>query len=141
MISPCYRLRLPTHCGRLPSSLSFSGLSPLCWYILPQVAGGGFLSGKAKKKNTCQHTNPVSTCGFTVVMPCPTLFNLRGFSSFSALFNLGDPASPLFESEFRSVILFGSNPVASSLSYSDSVRSPILNRARFRTSSASDHLF
>ena len=47
----------------------------------------------------------------------------------TALFNLGDLASPLFESELRSVILFGSNPVASSLSYSDSVRSPILNRA------------
>ena len=47
-----------------------------------------------------------------------------------ALFSLGDLASPLFESELRSVILFGSNPVASSLSYSDGVRSPILNRAR-----------
>ena len=58
-----------------------------------------------------------------------------------ALFNIGDLASPLFESELRSVILFGSNSVASSPSYSDSVRSPILNRAYFRTSSASDHLF
>ena len=46
-----------------------------------------------------------------------------------ALFSLGDLASPLFNSELRSVILFGNNPVASSLSYSDGVRSPILNRA------------
>ena len=61
-----------------------------------------------------------------------TLFNLRGFSLFSTLFSLGDLASPLFNSELRSVILFGNNPVASSLSYSDGVRSPILNRALAR---------
>ena len=47
----------------------------------------------------------------------------------AALFSLGDLASLLFESELRSVILFGSDPVAGPFSYSRRPRSPILNRA------------
>ena len=47
-----------------------------------------------------------------------------------ALFNLGDLASPLFESDLRSVILFGSNPTASSLSDSVQFRGSDLSAVR-----------
>ena len=61
------------HCGRPPSRLSFSGLGPLCRYILPQVAGGGFLSGKTKKKTRVSTQIRSLPAGLLRLCPCPPL--------------------------------------------------------------------
>ena len=61
--------------------------------------------------------------------PKNTLFNLRSFSSFSALFNIGDLTLSLYESELATELLPNKITDLSSLSNSGEARSPKLNRA------------